>query len=722
VSTEKFVFRPRARLLQLLGDQLIGDPRAAVFELVKNAYDADSPSAAVRFISIDDPSQARILVEDTGEGMDLATIKEIWLEPGADHRELQRIKGQRSEKFHRLPIGEKGVGRFASHKLGRSIEMVTKREGHSEIIVRIDWDKLIEGHRYLSDAGIEIEERSPKIFKGGKTGTLITISGLRHKWTRGDIRRLYRSINSISSPYDRKHGFTVSFAMKPNKGWTDGLLSAEDAAELAMFFYEFTIAGETLTYKYEFRPFSAILNKARRQPAVGLQPRTVEKSIETLEYFTMEQNSEGKKTKRAIKADLTNFGIGPISGNIQAFDRDREILPLYPDQTGLVEFLDQNGGIRVYRDGIRVYNYGEPGNDWLGLDERRVQVPKRRLSNNIVLGEVRLQLESSTALVEKTNREGFVENTAQHEFRKAVLAAIIQFEKERSIDKDNLRALYEIPADAPDNFPVIKGPEQAISVLWDKVTERGWRKELSPYIERVESTYAEVRDTLLEAAGPGLGLSVVFHELDRGVRDLARAIDDNTDPGQVSSMARHLVELMQGASYFVRGASRKAFGAAELVHHAIFSISPRLQYHGIQITDGFVNSPEANFKIRGSRRMLIASLVNVLDNAIYWIKVSSGELGDAGKPRRIWIGPSGDANVNAILIADTGPGIEDGPEIIVRPFFSRKDDGMGMGLYFVNMTMQSHSGRLEFPSIGDYDIPAAYTGAIVAMIFGEKAR
>jgi hypothetical protein len=75
-SKETFVFRPRARLLQLLGDQLIGDPRVAVFELVKNAYDADSAGANVQFLSVENEKQAQIVVEDSGEGMDLETIKE----------------------------------------------------------------------------------------------------------------------------------------------------------------------------------------------------------------------------------------------------------------------------------------------------------------------------------------------------------------------------------------------------------------------------------------------------------------------------------------------------------------------------------------------------------------------------------------------------------------------------------------------------------------------
>ena len=78
----------------------------------------------------------------------------------------------------------------------------------------------------------------------------------------------------------------------------------------------------------------------------------------------------------------------------------------------VTEYLDDNGGGRVYRDGIRVYNYGEVGEDWLGLDIRRVNAPTRKISQNIILGAIHLSLKSSTGLIEKTNREGFVENDA----------------------------------------------------------------------------------------------------------------------------------------------------------------------------------------------------------------------------------------------------------------------------------------------------------------------
>lgn len=52
-------FRPRSRILQLLGDELIGSPRLAVFELVKNAYDADANEATVR-LQLSQPNTSKL--------------------------------------------------------------------------------------------------------------------------------------------------------------------------------------------------------------------------------------------------------------------------------------------------------------------------------------------------------------------------------------------------------------------------------------------------------------------------------------------------------------------------------------------------------------------------------------------------------------------------------------------------------------------------------------
>ena len=154
-------FRPRARLLQLLGDQLIRSPRLAVFELVKNAYDADATKAHVALDNTE-TNDPLITVTDDGVGMSLEIVRDIWFVPGHDHKAKAKERGE-ATKLGRLPIGEKGIGRFAAHKLGNRIRLVSRSEGHPEIVVEIDWASLMR-NEYLSDAKAVIRERPPECF------------------------------------------------------------------------------------------------------------------------------------------------------------------------------------------------------------------------------------------------------------------------------------------------------------------------------------------------------------------------------------------------------------------------------------------------------------------------------------------------------------------------------------------------------------------------------
>ena len=141
------------------------------------------------------------------------------------------------------------------------------------------------------------------------------------------------------------------------------------------------------------------------------------KLINNFKYFV---NSDGEFS---LNENGSEIGLVKFEGYI--FDRDAFVLKLgLSDKQGLKEYLDTNGGIRVYRDGLRVYDYGEIGNDWLNLDIRRVNQPGKKLSNNIILGAISLDRASSKSLIEKTNREGFVENKAYYLFKDAILHVI----------------------------------------------------------------------------------------------------------------------------------------------------------------------------------------------------------------------------------------------------------------------------------------------------------
>ena len=143
-------FRASAHLLKLLGDQLIGDDRLAVFELVKNSYDADAKTVDVELNLQGDKPYLTVWDRD-GEGMDKKTILDKWMEIGTESkRNKNRVK---SPKFNRMPLDEKGVGRLAVHKLGSIMQMNTRKEGQPEVKIIIDWPKVVSDATYIEDTG-----------------------------------------------------------------------------------------------------------------------------------------------------------------------------------------------------------------------------------------------------------------------------------------------------------------------------------------------------------------------------------------------------------------------------------------------------------------------------------------------------------------------------------------------------------------------------------------
>ena len=422
-------FRPRARVLQLLGDELIGSPRLAVFELVKNAYDADANEVVVR-IDLASGGEPSITVTDDGEGMSLDLLRSVWLVPGDDHRRKQREEGRRSNKHYRLPLGEKGLGRFAVHKLGNRIRVTTRAANTDECVVDIDWNELIE-KPFLDQAPVTIRERPATVFAEGTTGTQIEIWELRSPaWTRGAVRRLCNQITSICSPFKESGGFRATLEVPGNESWIKDLPDFAEILNRAIWKFSFRLDEEGwFDCDYEFR----------QVPGLKLDRRQVSKRGDRLKL--PRPTGTGRMRTDVVTTTDTTRGIGAVTGEFYVFDRDREVLRRLGDTRLLTGYLDENGGIRVYRDGIRVYNYGERGDDWLGLDLRRVNIPTRRVSRNIILGAVHLSLESSIELVEKTNREGFVENDACERLRQIGMGALGALEGERQKDKERIRLL-----------------------------------------------------------------------------------------------------------------------------------------------------------------------------------------------------------------------------------------------------------------------------------------
>jgi signal transduction histidine kinase len=718
MAESSFRFRPKARILRLLGDQLIGSPRLAIFELVKNSYDADAQEVSVRLENLGS-EDAKIIVRDDGEGMDSSTIQNVWFVPGADHREKQRQEGRRSPRFHRLPLGEKGLGRFAVHKLGNEIRLVTRhRESNQESVVDIDWKKLLDD-RFLEELEVKVEQREPESFPGSSHGTEISIKDLRQdSWSRGDLRRLYRQVMSICSPFKAPREFRVSLEAPGRDADFAGLPSIQDILNRAFWRYTFALDESGFSWEYTFTNQLSGVNIANRSASGDneLLPLDDDGDEPAEEAIPRPRSRRTNSDKVRVDAEFLK-GIGPISGEIYIFDRDREVLSRMAEPDLLSRFLTENGGIRVYRDGIRVYNYGERGDDWLGLDLRRVNQPTRRISRNVVLGAINIELGVSSGLVEKTNREGFVEDANFSKLRRIVLATIAALEAEREPDKDRLRKA--VGRGEPDERFDAQPP---IAKLRREAKRLGVDTELEKHIRRIEEEFDSLRQTLLNVGMSGVGLAVVFHEIDRGVRELYAAIRDGRQPSALEQRALELSELLDGFSTLLRKSDKKLMSASSVIRQARDIAAPRFRFHNTRLYSPVLSGEQKDFEADMPRGLVLGALTNLIDNALYWLRVRHPDTPSDAEtnPRKVYIGTTHDIDAGpAIIVADSGVGFRDPPELLAKPFFTRRPDGMGLGLYYVKLAMEIAGGSLQFPSAADVGLPEEYSGAVIALVFNK---
>jgi len=186
----EYHFTARARLMVLLGEQLITDEVAAVSELIKNAYDADAKNVKLILTSVTDPDKGMIQIIDNGNGMSKKVIIDGWLELATTLKaRTPEEKRRRSEILKRPILGEKGLGRLAVHKLGTSTEIVSRaRKSNKEVVLKVEWEQFEDREKYLEKVPVTVTERAPEQFITSKLGenfphgTMITVTRIRNNW------------------------------------------------------------------------------------------------------------------------------------------------------------------------------------------------------------------------------------------------------------------------------------------------------------------------------------------------------------------------------------------------------------------------------------------------------------------------------------------------------------------------------------------------------------
>jgi signal transduction histidine kinase len=700
-------FKPRARLLIQLGDQLIKNESIALVELVKNSYDADANIVDITMENVEDPVNGVIIIEDDGFGMTADIVENVWLEPGADFKSQQIKENKTSPKYNRLPIGEKGIGRFGVHKLGNVIELTTKSKNSNEVYVKIDWESF-NNYKYLEEVPIKIIERAkPVHFIDGETGTNIIISKLRKKWERGIAREVKRSITALSSPFENNDSFRPSFEIIDKPGWFDGLLKWIDIKDYSLFKFKVTIENNSITsFDYNFTPWATMTKLKSRE--VNFEDKLIS-NLRNLKY----KNEKGKEEIFS----LANNKIGKVIFEGFIFDLDTFILKLgVSDKDGFKKYLKSNGGIKVFRDGLRVYDYGEPENDWLNLDYRRFQQPTKAISNNLVLGAVYLDRKSSTDLIEKTNREGFVENEAYRDFRNSILYCIELIETLRYSDKKKLKEVYGA---TPKSAPLMSTLSEAKQYIEALPVDNETKVQIVKYFNKIESDYKRISENLLKAAGAGLSMSVVVHEVEKILYEVEKVLKVENASERVLKLVTHLSSLIDGYAEIIRRPSQSNEDLIMIINQALFNTEYRLMAHKITTLKRF-QSFKGRTKIKVAKNLLIGTLMNLIDNAIYWLDQKSLNAIEKNESfeKKIFIDLIEEENIINVLIADNGTGFLIPTDDITEPFVSAKPGGMGLGLHIANEIMEAQKGRLFFPEAEEFDIPEEFkNGGIIVLAF-----
>lgn len=697
-------FKPRARLLLQLGDQLIKNESIALLELAKNAYDADASVVSIIMRQPDSLEDCYIEIEDDGFGMNADVVENVWLEPGSSFKQEQYSERKLTPKFNRLPIGEKGIGRFGAHKLGNVIEMTTKRANDKEVYVRIDWRQFLE-EKYLEDVPIKIIERDePEYFTDGRTGTRIVIKGFRKLWERSMARDVQRAITSLTSPFNTVDSFTPMFDVIDKPGWFDGILTWGGVKDYALFQFDAVIKGSSITdFNYTFTPWTSMTKL--REHVVGISDPLVEN------YLTIKTDND--------VVNLNNYKIGPIHFKGYIFDMDTFIMKMgVSDKTGFKNYLKTNGGIRVFRDGLRVYDYGEPENDWLALDFRRFQQPSKAISNNQIVGAIEINRADSADLEEKTNREGFVSNDAYNAFKNAIMHVIEIVEMLRQTDKKNLKEIY---GPTPKSEPVMSLLGEAQRYVEEKVKDSEVKEEIKKYLFKIEQDYKIVTENLLKAAGAGLNMSVVIHEVEKIIYEVDKVLKAEKASDRALKLVQHLSSLIDGYAELIRKSDLVNESVIGIIDQALFNAEFRLEIHKIEVVKQYKNdSYSSSVRSKLARNLMISTIMNLIDNSIYWLdqKEFKKKENNEDFAKKIYINVKVDANYINIIFADNGTGFLLPTEDITEPFVTGKKNGagMGLGLHIASEVLAAQGGKISFPDADEFEIPEPFRhGAIIVL-------
>ena len=419
-----------------------------------------------------------IWIIDNGSGMTAETIEECWMVIGTNDKEVNVIS-----RKGRARTGAKGIGRFALDRLGNRCSLHSSCEVNGKIkSIRweVDWSEFDKEGKVLDDIAAHLEEEAEPIDEvltflsnfpelntaisktnictaDWSTGTAIQISFLRDGWERHEFDRLNRTLEALIPPIEQRELDLFLFDASSPEAY--GIVSSELLEDFD-YKLEANITNENSIIFHMFRNEldSEIIDPELFEQEDLKDPRFCESTFrkgkvsytETLESLFPGRSEQFFRKMRELgpfKVQLLFYKRGRPSR------KDSEKYPYRPFQPGPRKtWLDEFGGIKIYRDNFAVRPYGELNSrafDWLALGKRVALSPVAasrkgwKVSPQNLAGTVMISRFDNARLNDQTNREGIIENEYFAEFRTVILRIIEEFEDDRSLIHYNLNELYK---------------------------------------------------------------------------------------------------------------------------------------------------------------------------------------------------------------------------------------------------------------------------------------
>jgi len=713
-------FRPKARLLQILGHELISDEVIAVLELAKNSYDADASEVKVTLTDVTKKA-GQIEIRDNGHGMTRKVIEAAWMEPARNNKRDDNGERSRTKKFGRLPLGEKGVGRFSTDKLGLHLEIISRfcefdpRTKEAIYLSPEEVVVVIEGRKFTDDAYLdEIEcswkTRIPEEFTGQQHGTILRISELRNEWNFELIKKIRIGLARLSSPIERAKDF------------------------------------ELIVESNEFGKLSGkVENPLLRNASYFLDGLIDDNGIMT---YTLEGPNGNIAGTKDLKKEMKSFHItnekaiefrkpvcGPFRFRLYTFERDKKFSKKYGMDKEKLDVLNALCGVSIYRDNFRVLPYGEQGNDWLTFDRRRVQNPGKILGNERVIGYIEISQSQNPKLQDKTNREGLIEEgLAFADLRDLAREAADYVGLQRWLDqphkKRSKEKVEQATADIQKGNDIIGSTSAKVMLNLENASKNIKDGKINEAQSAISSSFTVVTDSgeainqinegkkklleelavsddqianLIALSGIGMTAERMTHEFSTAIRhaeeqlqvtlgilnrerdrppEARKAIEAAIGQLRIVSIGLEQMEPL----YYSKRKYTELLDVAEIARNMSMFFSNALEELSVKVD---VIEEEPKLEIDVGKGQLMQVFNNLFDNALYWLKFKPKDDG-----REIKIKVSG--KTRTITFADNGQGIND--KIICHlfePFVTTKPDGRGLGLYIIYDILQNYKSEIE---------------------------